>query len=436
MVATGANGIEVYGGNKEFLRYHGSEGVCHGPAETGKSFALCLKLHLVACKYPDANLAIVRKTQTSVYPTILQTFIDKILGRCEEMPCTLYGGENKTEKIIYYNGSTIWIAGLDKSSKLLSSEFDVIAVSQTEELTLDDWETLTTRTTGRAGHMPYSQTIGDANPSYPNHWMYNRPSLRLFYSHHTENPALYDPQTGQITEQGKRTMGVLGALTGLRRVRLLDGKPAQAEGVIYEGWNDSLHLIYRDALPACERHIAGVDWGFTHPGVIGVWGLDGDGRMYLVAQVYRTKQLLDWWVERAKELQSEFRVEAWYCGPDQPANIQAFAQAGLNAFPAVNDVRPGIDAVAQRLQVAGDGKPRLFVVRDSLRYKDTALEESRRPFATEQEFHSYVWASGGKEQPVKEMDDGMDMTRYTCMGANVGSRRAKVLTVDMEMSYA
>ena len=196
-----------------------------------------------------------------------------------------------------------------------------------------------------------------------------------------------------------------------------------------------MHLIYRDAVPACERHIAGVDWGFTHPGVIGVWGVDGDGRMYLVAQVYRTKQLIDWWTERAKELQAEYHVEAWYCGPDQPANIQTFVQAGLNALPAVNDVRPGIDAVAQRLQVAGDGKPRLFVVRDSLRYKDTALEQARRPFATEQEFHSYVWASGSKEQPVKELDDGMDSARYACMGANVGMRRAKVVTVDMELAY-
>ena len=110
-------------------------------------------------------------------------------------------------------------------------------------------------------------------------------------------------------------------------------------------------------------------------------------------------------------------------------------QAGLNAQPAVNDVRPGIDAVAQRLQTAGDGKPRLFVVRDSLRYKDEELERARRPFATEQEFHSYVWASGSKEQPVKELDDGMDSLRYACMGANVGVRRAKVVTVDMEIAY-
>lgn len=428
----GSADYTFYGGVRDFVRYKGAEAICHGPAETGKTLGALYKLHLCACKYPGAAIVICRKTLASTFATVLQTFVNKVLK--EDAPVSHYGGE-KPEWFDYVNGSRIWIAGLDKPGKVLSSELDLVYVNQSEELTLDDWETLTTRTTGRAGHMPYAQTIGDANPSYPNHWMYNRPSLRLFYSHHTENPALYDPQTGQITEQGRRTMAVLNALTGLRRTRLLDGKPAQAEGVIYEGWNDAIHLIYRDAVPVCDRHVAGVDWGFTHPGVVGVWGVDGDGRMYLVAQVYRTKRLLDWWIERAKELQAEFRIEAWYCGPDQPANIQAFTQVGLNAHPAINDVRPGIDAVAQRLQVAGDGKPRLFVVRDSLRYKDEELEQARRPFATEQEFHSYVWASGSKEQPVKEMDDGMDMTRYACMGANAGPRRAKVLTVDMEMAY-
>ena len=30
------------------------------------------------------------------------------------------------------------------------------------------------RTTGRAGHMPYNQTIGDCNPAHPTHWIPER----------------------------------------------------------------------------------------------------------------------------------------------------------------------------------------------------------------------------------------------------------------------
>jgi len=106
------------------------------------------------------------------------------LGERDRWPCVPYGGDNRPERFMYSNGSVIWVAGLDKASKILSSEFDIIAVNQTEELSLVDWETLTTRTTGRAGNMPYSQTIGDANPGPPTHWIRNRPSLTLFESTH------------------------------------------------------------------------------------------------------------------------------------------------------------------------------------------------------------------------------------------------------------
>lgn len=419
-----------YGGARDFARYHGSEAVVHGPAETGKTLSALWKLHLCALKYPRASIVICRKLLTSAYSTVLQTFVNKVLGPRDDWVCEPYGGE-KPEWFNYDNGARIWLAGLDKSSKVLSSEHDIVYVNQAEELSLEDWETLTTRTTGRAGNMPYSQTIGDANPSYPLHWMYHRASLRLFYSAHQDNPMLYDPTTGQITEQGTHTMSVLESLTGTRRIRLLEGKPAQAEGVIYEEWNEAVHLIYADRVPTCQRFVAGQDWGFTHPGVLGVWAVDGDGRMYLVAQIYHTKRTIDWWMERAKELHQEYRLETIACDPSEPAYIQAYRQAGLNAIAADNSVLPGIDAVQQRLKKAADGKPRLFVVRDSLRYPDPDLARERRPCQVQDEFPGYVWAdSKSKEIPVKELDDGMDMVRYSALRLAIPGR-AKVVTVEM-----
>jgi len=399
-----------YGGAREFIHYRGQEAIIHGPAETGKTISALFKLHICACKYPGASLVIVRKTLASTYSTVLMTFQKKVLH--DGAPVRAFGGE-KAEWFDYTNGSRIWMAGLDKSSKVLSSEYDIVYVNQAEELTLEDWETLTTRTTGRAGNMPYAQTIGDCNPAAPSHWIYHRESLRLFYSRHTENPALYDQETGEITEQGKRTMAVLQALTGVRRTRLLDGKSAQAEGVVYADWDESVHFIYAGSVPPLRRFVAAQDWGYTHPGVLGVWGLDGDGRMYLVAQVYHTKKNINWWIERAQELNQEFEIEAFACDPSEPSYIDQYRAAGLNAVPAFNRVSPGIDAVQQRLKIADDGKPRLFVVRDALRRPDEALKAQKEPYATEQEFAGYIYSNSvTKEQPVKELDDGMDMTRY------------------------
>lgn len=406
--------FEVFGGVKDFVNYRGPEAIVHGPAETGKTLGALFKLHICATEYPNASIVIMRKTLTSVYSTVLQTFVRKVLGPDENSwPCVRYGGE-KPEWFQYNNGSRIWVAGMDKSSRVLSAEHDIIFWNQPEEGTLEEWEICTTRTTGRAGNMPYSQTIGDCNPAWPTHWIYNRSSLRLFHSRHSENPALFDQETGAITAQGQHTMKVLEALTGLRRIRLLDGKAARAEGVVYETWDEGVHLIYADAVPKLRRYVAGQDWGFTHPGVLGVWGLDNDGRMYLIAQVYRTKRLIKWWTKQAVELNNEFGIETFVCDPSEPAYIMQYRQAGLNAVAGFNSVRPGINAVQERLEVAGDGKPRLFIVRDSLRHPDIVLQSKQQPHATEQEFPGYVWANKkAKEQPVKELDDGLDMMRYT-----------------------
>jgi len=417
-----------YGGARDFAMYKGAEAILHGPAETGKTLSALNFLHLCAYKYPGCSLVIARKTLASTYSTVLQTFQNKVISSDPVQP---YGGQ-KPEWFQYPTGSRIWIAGLDKSGKILSAEHDIIYVNQAEELMLDDWETLTTRTTGRAGNMPYSQTIGDANPAYPGHWMYTRESIRLFYSHHTDNPVLYDPLTGQLTQQGQVTISRLKNLTGMRRVRLYEGKPAQAEGVIFEDWNPAVHLITADQCPKeFPRYIAGQDWGYTHPGVLGIWGVDSDGRMYLIRQVYRTGQTIDWWVERAQELHKKYRLEAIACGPDQPAYIESYQQAGLPAVPAINDVLPGINTVQQRLQTAGDGKPRLFIVRDSLIYQDQSLIDAKKPHKTEDEFGGYVWANRqDKEQPVKVEDDGMDMARYAAMYADKPIPKAKVVMID------
>ncbi|MCK5645097.1 MAG: hypothetical protein KAJ19_30130 [Gammaproteobacteria bacterium] len=411
--------FEAFGGVKEFVNYRGAETIVHGPAETGKTIGALYKLHTCAAKYPGASIVICRKTLTSTYGSVVVMFQKKVLG--ENSPVQVYGGE-KPQWFDYPNGSRIWITGMDKSSRVLSSEHDLIFVNQAGELALGEWETLTTRTTGRAGNMPYSQTIGDVNPAWPTHWIYNRSSLRLFHSRHSENPALFDQETGEITAQGQRTMAVLEALTGLRRTRLLEGKAARAEGVVYEAWDEGIHLIYADAVPELRRYVAGQDWGYTHPGVLGVWGLDNDGRMYLVAQVYRTKKTIDWWIEQARALDEEFSIEAFVCDPSEPAYIEQYQQAGLSAVAGFNRVRPGINAVQERLAVAGDGKPRLFIVRDSLRQPDALLQSEKHPYAVEQEFPGYVWANKkAMEQPVKEYDDGLDMVRYTVAYVDSGA---------------
>lgn len=394
-------GYTPYGAVREFFTCKDHEAIIAGPAETGKTYGALMKLHICACKYAGAQLAIVRKTQQSIYGTVLQTYTRRVLS--DGAPVATYGG-SKPEWFDYPNGSRIFVGGMDNPGKVLSSERDIIYVNQTEELAPADWETLTTRTTGRAGNMPYSQCIGDCNPSHPYHWIlerHNAGKLTLVNSTHKDNPTLFDPATGEITVQGKRTLEALAALTGARRARLLDGRWAQSEGVIYDEFTRDRHVLRRDC-SEFSRFIVGIDEGYTNPAVALVVGLDGDDRAHIVEEFYQRRVLQDDFVRTCQDLAVRYDGPSFYVDPSAAGLIAAMRGAGLRVYDADNAVNDGIQAVKGRLALAGDGRPRLTV--------DPSCVN------TIAEFETYVWAQDrdGKalDKPVKENDHAMDAARY------------------------
>ncbi|GAG14208.1 unnamed protein product, partial [marine sediment metagenome] len=245
-----------YGGVKEFIYAHDDEVIVEGPAETGKTLGACWKIHTQASKYPNARIALIRKQQTDIYGSVWET-LKKVI---EGLPIRIYGGE-KPERLMYPNGSTIYIGGMDKASKVLSSERDIIYFNQVEEGSLKDWEYLTTRVTGRGSVMPYTQLIGDCNPDHPQHWIKTRAKaghLRLIPTTHYDNPTLFD-RDGNITDQGIRTMAVLNRLSGSRRLRLKDGIWGAPEGAIYDVYDDDKHKVEAFEIPLSWPRAAGVD---------------------------------------------------------------------------------------------------------------------------------------------------------------------------------
>jgi len=81
------------------------------------------------------------------------------------------------------------------------------------------------------------------------------------------------------------------------------------------------------------------------------------------------------------------------------------------------DKKAGIQAVKDRLRVAGDGKPRLTVSKAALCHlPDEGLRAAGKPTSTAGEFDSYVWNPrlARNEEPLKENDHGMDALRYLC----------------------
>ncbi len=413
-VSDGSNeGFRPYGAAEAYWKCRDHEIMLSGPAETGKTFSGLHKLDALLWKYAGAQAVVVRKVRGTMVSSVLQTYQKKvIMGEAVKT----YGGENPVW-FDYPNGSRLWLAGMDDPGKALSSERDFIYVNQAEELALEDWETLLTRATGRAGNAPYAQVGGDCNPGGPNHWIKKRQAagrLKLFESRHEDNPTLY--KNGDWTEQGKKSLSILDGLTGVRYWRLRRGQWRAAEGAVYEDFDAAIHIIKAFAIPKDWRRIRVIDFGYTNPFVCQWWALDGEGRMYLYRELYGTKRIVQEWAPLINELSKGESIEATIS--DHDAEDRAtLDKCGIHTIPARKDITSGIQAVQRRIKVAHDGKPRLFILDNALVARDPLLDEAKKPCCTAEEVDCYVWPKGQdgkalKEVPVKEYDHGMDAGRY------------------------
>lgn len=422
-----------------------------GPAGTGKSRACLEKLHILCLGVPGIKILAVRKTAVSFSATGMQTYKLHVASKSIEAGHVKFFGGSATEPAAwrYSNGSRLVVGGMDNPMKIMSSEYDVIYIQEANEVTLTDWESCNSRL--RNGVLPYQQLLADCNPDSEMHFLYMRwqeGKLRMIESLHVDNPVFFNAD-GTPTRAGESyVLGTLANLTGVRRARLYEGKWVAAEGIIYEHWSPSLHMIDKFEIPESWPRFWAVDFGLVHPFVCQWWAEDPDGRLYRYREIHMTGRIIeeharDMLVASTRVARKGGRKESEYGAGDEvledikagfrvwnepkpivvitdhDAEGRQTLKKHLNMITKAADktVLQGIDAVAARLQKQADGRPRLYFVRDALHEVDTIAKNKAQPLCTEAEFPAYVWAKDAqgvikKEQPRKIDDDGMDTTRY------------------------
>lgn len=407
---------EPRGAALDLLYDKSDEVLIEGAAGTGKTLWCLTKLHIcLGQNYPGARGLIVRKTRESLTESTLVEFESNLLfGKAA--PIAVGPDRARRQRYVYPNRSELVVGGMDKATKIKSTQFDIIFAEEATELTEDDWETLTTR--NRNFVMPYQQVIASCNPDAPTHWLNQRANQGLMSRHrskHRDNPRYHDGI--DWTPEGRAyVLGKLAKLTGVRRARLYEGRWAAAEGRVYDNWDATIHLIDRFPIPAEWRRFRVIDFGYTNPFVCQWWAMDPDGRLFRYRELYRTQRLVSDHAADIARLSAGEHYAATVA--DHDAEDRAtLAAHGIPTIPAFKAVTVGIQAVQDRLRPAGDGRPRLYLLRDSLVTRDERLVEAKKPLCTEQEIDGYVWqkAADGrpvKEEPVKVDDHGMDSMRY------------------------
>lgn len=411
----------------EAQRVTSDEWVISGPSETGKTWGSLWRLDHELRTTRKAQAALLRKVRETITGTVLVTYkrvIERSGSGAKE-----YGGQ-KPQWYDYPNGARLWIGGMDDPGKVLSGERDFIYVNQAEELNEADWETLSTRATGRGAVTETPMLFGDCNPGPEDHWVIRRRdsgALRLLESKHEDNPSLFDDD-GRITAQGIRSIAKLDKLTGVRFLRLRRGLWVGAEGQYFDQLDENVHVLPEPIeRPQQSWGVWGaLDYGFHHPLAFGVFAQDPSGCVYMLGRHVEHKWYIAQHADAMGSLLDALSIDkhglrivaghdCWATSKDDPETIaDKFAKHGFHLERATISRIIGARAVGERLGNPVCDPPVAPTLLFNPSCRTTFLALSRMvhdPRKTEDVLKVNADAEG------RGGDDEYDMVRYAVMAA-------------------
>ncbi len=148
-----AQHITLRGGNWRAYNSRAREILVEGPARTGKTYALLLRMVRHAQEIQGYRGLVVRKVAATLGTTILRTLEEDVLHDWQTATRSsaldqvhFFGGSaNEPTSYEFDNGSRIVVGGMDTPSKVLGSEYDEIYANEIVDMSEDDIETLLTR---------------------------------------------------------------------------------------------------------------------------------------------------------------------------------------------------------------------------------------------------------------------------------------------------
>ncbi len=385
-----------------------------GGARSGKTESVLAWFIKEAFQRPGARILCGKRHQNSARTTLWNLSLKKILPpgtagvRYKEGPMEL----------IFPNSSMIRVGGFDDAErvdKILGDEYLHIFVNEATQIS---WQTITKIVTRLSQNLPGKESclILDCNPQHTRHWLHQvgvqniypivsagqKPKpladakiwTRLHWSAY-DNPHL-----------PKHTIESLETLPGIMRERMLNGIWCDTEGLVYNTFDEDIHTFNDVSILGKNwMRYRAIDFGYTNPFVC-LWGaVDGDGRLYIYREHFKSQMRIEEHAKIIKKYDKDFSFRT-LADPEAAENRKSLEHYGVPTTNAKNIINLGIEAVKKRLVVRGDGLPRLFIHKDC--------------FHTLNEFFSYKWPElkdtrNQDEKPIAKDDHTMDALRYMVM---------------------
>ena len=199
----------------------------------------------------------------------------------------------------------------------------------------------------------------------------------------------------------------------------IKGLFASFEGVIYQSFARSTHVIPAFPIPADWDRYRAIDFGYNNAFACIWMARSPDSVWHVYREHHHSGKLLKWHAEQiisqsgAQMIPHPIKPDHWEsvggeryvftCADHDAQDVAEMNALGIPSTPARKDVLLGIEAVRTAMKIKGNGKPR-FLVHDCCPVTITQHAGYRWKEGTEK--------SDGKEEPMKKNDHLCDCTRY------------------------
>jgi phage terminase large subunit len=370
-----------------------------GQGGSGKTQIGASKPIIIGAKYSNNRIFLIRRKKVDLRATLWKRFTE------------LFPPEyitNKDENQMIYkinNGTEYWGLGLDSVSdvnKLASTECGMAIVEEATEIEEKNFDEKIKRAV-RLPTVPFHQTILLCNPNAPSHWIYNK-----FFMNKLPGYTEIFCKTLPSPYLPKSYYDWLNRLTGVFAQRYREGKWVGFEGLVYL-FDPRMNIIPRFEIPSEWTRIISIDFGFavTHPFVCQWWAISPENYWFRYREIYMSQRTVKKHSDDIKKYcEIDGIVPEAIC--DHDAEDRAtLEENGIRVIPAIKDRLAGQQTVFDKFE-----HNQIFFLEDSLVEPDIDRQMQKLPIMTEQEFGTYMWANKGREDMIKNKDDGMDCMRY------------------------
>lgn len=286
------------------VEHYFANGILHH--NSGKTFLIVRSIVVRALGAPGSQHAIFRRNLNSARASIWKGTLRDVLKTCWPgvlEKCTT----NESEMLIIFpNGSTILVAGLDDEArvdKVLGLEFATIYLNECSEIHWPSVSVVMTRLSQKVATLKNPEVMlrpkffADMNPQGSRHWTYEMfiEKLKPGTLEAVSNPDNYDQFHINPVDNAQNIdadyLASLNELSAAARRRFLDGEWSQeVDGALFTTENIDSHRVTEGQRPALKRIVVAVDPSVTsgvsadETGIV-VAGLGMDGRAYVLADV-------------------------------------------------------------------------------------------------------------------------------------------------------